>query len=144
MENETLKALELEIAKIRYQLILKGTELDFKRQNAQTSNIEIIEELSKEVTELRNELLKLNKEIRKFKFAYYISYEVRFKNIWTNQIDKEIYNETVLLNKDLQINLPTKDDWNLSDKNVAELIFDLLESLKHKYDEVTLVRIKRI
>ena len=144
MENETLKALEKEIAKIRYQLMLKGTELDFNKQNVQASNVEKIEKLSKEVSELRGKLLNLNEEIRKLKHTYYISYEVRFKNIWTNQIDKEIYNETVLLNKDLQINLPTANNWKLDNKNVSELIFDLLESLKHKYDEVTLLRIKRI
>jgi hypothetical protein len=144
MENKILEELEEKIAKVRYQLMLKGTELDFIKQNINTSNLEKNDTLTKEVQEFRLKLIELNEKIRKLKFAYYVAYEVRFKNIWTQQIEKEIYNETFLLNKDLQIDLPTENDWKLDNQDVSELLLDLLTLLKHKYDEVTLLKVKRI
>lgn len=144
MENKILEELEEEIAKVRYQLMLKGTELYFVKQNISTSNLEKNDALTREVNGFRMKLIELNEKIRKLKFAYYVVYEVQFKNIWTQQIEKEIYNETFLLNKDLQIDLPTENDWKLDNPDVSELLLDLLALLKHKYDEVTLIKVKRI
>jgi len=141
---ENIEKLEQEINNIRYNLMLKGTTLDNAKQNISKDNIEKIDALTKEVLELRKSLSKLNEEIRKFKYPYYVSYEVHFINIWTQQKEKETYNEVFLLNKDLQIDLPNKNDWKLDDTEISAFLLDLLSLLKHKYDEVTLLRVKRV
>lgn len=145
MENqEKLESLEKEIAEVRYNLMLKGTQLDFAKQNISKENINDIDNLQTEVNQLRHKLQELNAELAKLKFRYYVSYEVRFHNIWTNQIDKETYNEVLWLNQDLDIDLPSGNDWMLSNSDITSLLTDLLMYLKHKYDEVTLLRVKRI
>lgn len=142
--KRNLSELEKEIAEVRYQLMLKGTELDFLKQNIIKDNFEKIDGLSSEVTKFRQKLSQLNEEIRKLKFTYHVAYEVSFKNIWTQQMEKEIYNETLLLNRDLPINLPYNNNWELDNKDISEFLLDLLALLKHKYDEVILLRVKRI
>jgi Mg2+ and Co2+ transporter CorA len=142
--TDNIEKIEQEISKVRYNLMLKGTALDFAKQNVSKDNMEKIEPLTKEVLELRNSLSKLNEEIRKLKFPYYVSYEVHFINIWTDQKEKETYNEVFLLNKDLQIDLQSKNDWKLDDTGISTFLLDLLSLLKHKYDEVTLLRVKRM
>lgn len=139
-----IEKIEQEISNIRYKLMLKGTALDFAKQNISKGNIEKIDALSKEVLDLRNSLSKLNEEIRKLKFPYYVSYEVHSINIWTQQKEKETYNEVFLLNKDLQIDLPSNNDCKLDDTEISIFLLDLLSLLKHKYDEVTLLRVKRL
>jgi Mg2+ and Co2+ transporter CorA len=141
---DNIEKIEQEISNIRYKLMLKGTALDFAKQNVSKDNIEKIDALTKEVLKLRNSFSKLNEEIRKLKFPYYVSYEVHFINIWTQQKEKETYNEVFLLNKDLQIDLPSKNDWKLDDTEISRFLLDLLSLLKHKYDEVTLLRVKRM
>jgi len=141
---ENIEKLEQEISNIRYNLMLKGTALDFAKQNVSKDNIEKIDALTKEVLELRKSLSKLNEEIRKLKFLYYVSYEVHFINIWTQQKEKETYNEVFLLNKDLQIDLPSDNDWKLDDNEISTFLLDLLSLLQHKYDEVTLLKVKRV
>ena len=141
---ENIEKLEQEISNIRYNLMLKGTALDFAKQNVSKDNIEKIDALTKEVLELRKSLSKLNEEIRKLKFLYYVSYEVHFINIWPQQKEKETYNEVFLLNKDLQIDLPSDNDWKLDDNEISTFLLDLLSLLQHKYDEVTLLKVKRV
>lgn len=141
---DNIEKLEQEISNIRFNLMLKGTALDFTKQNVSKEDIEKIDALTKEVLELRKSLSKLNEEIRKLKFPYYVSYEVHFINIWTQQKEKETYNEVFLLNKDLQIDLPSNNDWKLEDTEISTFLLDLLSLLKHKYDEVTLLRVKRV
>lgn len=141
---DKIEKLEQEIGNIRYNLMLKGTALDFAKQNVSKDNIEKIDALTKEVLELRQSLSKLNEEIRKLKFPYYVSYEVHFINVWTQQKEKETYNEVFLLNKDLQIDLPSNNDWKLDNNEISTFLLDLLSLLKHKYDEVTLLRVKRV
>lgn len=142
--TEHIEKLEQEISKIRYNLMLKGTELDFAKQNVSKDNIDKIDTLTKEVLDLRNSLSKLNEEIRKLKFPYYVSYEAHFINMWTEQKEKETYNECFLLNKDLQIDLPINNDWKFDNTEISTFLLDLLSMLKHKYDEVTLLRVKRM
>ena len=64
--------------------------------------------------------------------------------MWNQQKEKETYNELFLLNKDLQIDLPDNNDWKLDDTEISSFLLDLLSLLKHKYDEVTLLRVKRM
>lgn len=142
--TEHIEKLEQEISKIRYNLMLKGTELDFAKQIISKDNIDKIDTLTKEVLDLRNSLSKLNEEIRKLKFQYYVSYEVHFVNIWTQQKEKETYNEVFLLNKDLQIDLPINNDWKFDNTEISTFLLDLLSMVKHKYDEVSLLKVKRI
>lgn len=142
--EDNLEKLEQEISNIRYNLMLKGTALDFVKQNVSKDSIERIDALTKEVLELRKSLSILNEEIRKLKFPYYVSYEVHFMNIWTQQKEKETYNEVLLLNKDLHIDLPSDNDWNFDYPEISTFLLDLLSLLKHKYDEVTLLRVKRM
>jgi len=139
-----IAALEAEIADIRYQLMLKGTQLDIERQNFSQHNIAKVDELRATVNELRQQLNQRFTEISKLKFPYYVVYEVRMYNIWNHQVEREIYKETLLLNEDLQIDLPSGNSWNLDDEAVLSFLSDLLSLLKHKFDEVTLLRVKRI
>ncbi len=141
---EKIAALEAEIAGIRYQLMLKGTQLDIERQNFSQHNITKIDELRATVNELRQQLNQKVTEISKLKFRYYVEYEVRTHNIWNHQVEREIYKEALLLNEDIQIDLPSGDNWNLDDEKVLSFLSDLLSLLKHKFDEVALLRVKRI
>ena len=141
---DNIEKLEQEISNVRYRLMLKGTELDFKKQNFSKDNIEKIDTLTKEVSELRKSLFELNEEIKKLKFPYYVSYEVHYMNMWNQQNEKETYNELFQLNIDLQIDLPDNNDWKLDDTEISTFLLDLLSLLNHKYDEVTLLRVKRM
>jgi len=118
--------------------------LDIERQNFSQHNIAKVDELRATVNELRQQLNQRFTEISKLKFPYYVVYEVRMYNIWNHQVEREIYKETLLLNEDLQIDLPSGNSWNLDDEAVLSFLSDLLSLLKHKFDEVTLLRVKRI
>lgn len=142
--EENIDKLEKEISDIRYKLMLKGSELDSAKQKVSKEDIEKIDALTKEVLDLRKSLLELNEEIRKLKFQYYVSYEVHFINMWSQQKEKETYNEFFYLNKDLQIDLPKNNDWRLENEDISKFLLDLLSLLNHKYDEVTLLKVKRI
>jgi len=69
---------------------------------------------------------------------------VSYLNNWNNQISKEIFHETLLLEKDLNVDLPKDKDWMLRDEQVNELLLDILGLLKNKYDEVTLLKVRRM
>ena len=145
MKNiDIIRELETEIYQIRSNLMIKGMELDIAKQNFTQEKVAKIETLTAEVQELRKQLSELNAQLQKLKFAYYVSYEVKLLNPWTNQMDREIYHETILLDKNLNIDLPQGGEWNLYDSDINKLLLDTLLYLKHKYDEVTLLRIKRI
>ncbi|OFY48093.1 MAG: hypothetical protein A2W85_02685 [Bacteroidetes bacterium GWF2_41_31] len=145
MKNiDIIRELETEIYQIRSNLMIKGMELDIAKQNFTQEKVAKIETLTTEVQELRKQLSELNAQLQKLKFAYYVSYEVKLLNPWTNQMDREIYHETILLDKNLNIDLPQGGEWNLYDSDINKLLLDTLLYLKHKYDEVTLLRIKRI
>lgn len=142
--QQKLEFLENQILEVRYNLMIKGTQLDFAKQNISKENINDIDTLQTEVNKLRKDLKTVNDELVKLKFRYYVSYEVRFYNIWTDQIDKESYNEVLWLNQDLDIDLPSGNDWMLLNSENTSLLTDLIMYLKHKYDEVTLLRVKRL
>jgi len=78
------------------------------------------------------------------KSLYFVAYEVSYLNNWNNQISKEIFHETLLLEKDLNVDLPKDKDWMLRDEQVNELLLDILGLLKNKYDEVTLLKVRRM
>ena len=61
---DNIEKLEQEISNVRYRLMLKGTELDFKKQNFSKDNIEKIDTLTQEVSELRKSLLNSMKKLK--------------------------------------------------------------------------------
>ncbi len=145
MKNiDKIKKIETQIYQIRSDLMIKGMELDIAKQNFNQDKIAKIETLTIDVQNLREQLSELYAQLQKLKFAYYVSYEVRFYNPLSNQIDREIYHETILLDKDLNIDLPQDGEWELYDTDINKLLLSTLLYLKHNYDEVTLLRIKRI
>jgi len=142
--KEELIELENQVANVRYELMLKGSQLYSMRQNVNADNLENLEKLDEEVGNLRMQLLNLSSEIRKLKFTYYVTYQVSFKNMISNQDEREIYHETLWLNHDLNVDLHAENDWMLDKPKVNELLLDLLSYLNHKYDEVTILRVKRM
>ncbi|WP_052600278.1 hypothetical protein [Aureispira sp. CCB-QB1] len=144
MNNNTLYQLEENAKNVRYQLMKKGTELDFARKNVSKNNIDELEKLKKEVDDLRTELENITSEIRNLKFRYYVIYEIHFVNGWTKEIEKETYKQFIWLNEDLKINLPQKNNWQLDSPEISKLLRELIDILKYQYDEVTLLHIKRI
>lgn len=144
INKEKIETLEKEIAKTRFDLMLKGSELYTRKQNISNANIEEIYSLTNEVSELRQRLFDLNKKMGRLKYSYYVVYEVRFINIWTQQVEKETYSETLLLNADLQIELIENNNWQLNKKEIYEFLLELSTLLKRKYEEVTLLYVKRV
>lgn len=140
---ERIHELEKEISEIRYDLILKGATLNPLKQNLKSENISKIEDLDNEINVLRNRLSLLQTEISKLKHKYFVSYEVTFVNIWSNQPHKEIYNEVFYLNENIDVDFPTVTK-NLLEKRLEELLLQLFALLKNKYDEVSLLIVKKI
>lgn len=140
---EKVKELEKQISEIRYSLILKGTKLNFLKVNLNTQNIAEIEALNIEVNELRNQLLTLQSEIIKLKHKYFVSYEVTFRNNYSNTLQKEIYNEFFYLDIDVDLDFPAVTK-SLLDKKLEKFILELFDLLKNKYDEVSLLVVKKI
>lgn len=134
--------LEKEIADVRYQLIIKGSQLRFLKDNP-----ERIVPLTNEVKKLREQLNELNTEIIRYKIPYLVKYEISTKNIDTNNIDNDSFTETLFLDEDFDIDLSKKNDDDVSEwdkKDISNLLHEVLMLLKHKYDEVTLLSIKRL
>lgn len=138
-----VQEIEEEISEIRYNLILKGANLDFLKQNLKSEIIAEIDKLNNEIDILRGRLALLQLEISKLKYKYFVSYEVTYTNIWTNESQKEIYNEIFYLNKNVNVDFPVTTK-NLLDTNLEEFILELITLLKNKYDEVSLLIVKKI
>jgi hypothetical protein len=137
--KDTVKNIESKLSNIRYNLILKTLELDSLKENS-----ERFISLQVEVYELRNEFYELNTKILTIKFPYEIRYEVSFKNIRTNQIEKETYCETIFLNEDIEIMLPNENgNWDLHKKEIKDFLHEVNLLLKNKYDEITLLSIRK-
>jgi hypothetical protein len=144
MDNKTkIQELENAIRKIRSDLMFKGMALGIEKQNVNYENIDKINALANDISCLRKNLAELNTEIYKLKFAYRVVYEVKFTNIWPERTEKQIFDEIVLLDKDLDIDMPD-GEWKPINSEVNSLLLELLLYLKYKYDEVTLLRVKRI
>lgn len=135
--------LEKEISEIRYSLILKGTKLNFLKENLILENIPEIEVLNIEVNRLRKQLLSLQSEIAKLKYRYFVSYEVTFTNTYSNALQKEIYHEYFYLDKNVEVDFPAVTK-SLLDEKLEEFLLELIELLKNKYDEVSLLVVKKI
>lgn len=139
-KTERVAQLEKEIADVRYHLIIKGSQLRFLKNNPQR-----IAPLTDEVRKLREQLNELNTEIIKYKIPYLVSYEISTKNIYTGNIDHDNFTETLLLDEDFDIDLPKEnDDWEWDKKGISKFLLEVLTLLKHKYDEVTLLSIRRL
>ena len=138
-----IQELELQIRQIRSDLMFKGMELDIEKQNVTHEKIDRINRLTSEIQQLRNKLTELISNVQKLKFTYRVLYEVKFTNIWPETIEKQIFDEIVLLDKDLDIDLP-QGEWNLNNSEINSLLLDLLLYLKYNYNEVTLLKVKRI
>ncbi|WP_281233821.1 hypothetical protein [Flavobacterium gelatinilyticum] len=138
-----VKELEKQISEIRYSLILKGTKLNFLKENLTSQNIDEIEGLNIEVNELRKQLSSLQNEIIKLKHRYYVSYEVTFTNTYSNTSQKEIYHEFFYLDKEVDVDFPAVTK-SLLDNKLEEFLLELFDLLKNKYDEVSLLVVKKI
>ncbi|HEU5054130.1 MAG TPA: hypothetical protein VFT78_13515 [Hanamia sp.] len=117
-KSQRVQELENEISEVRYQLILKGSQLRFLK-----GDTERITRLTNEVQELRKQLYNLNEEIIKYKFAYFVTYEVSTRNIYTNQVEHDTFSETLLLDQDFDVDLPKEnDDWNWDKKGISAFV----------------------
>lgn len=143
-KKRKIQEIEDKIMNVRSDLMLKSTELYLAKQDFKQNDFEKIDTLVSNVRTLRIELNQLTVEIKKLKCTYFVAYEVQYLDNWTNQIQKEIFHETILLDKDLSIDLPKQNDWMLRDNQVNELLLDILGQLRNRYDEVTLLRVRRL
>lgn len=139
-----IKELETNLKDIRYQLLLKGMELDSLKSNRKGMNHKSIGLLESEILEFQMKLEEVSKTLKNLKFCYYVTYEVEFYNIWSKREEREVYREYYWLNEDLNINLPQNGDWYLEDNQNSSLIMDVLSILKFKYDKVSLKSLQRV
>ena len=146
MENiKTTATLEEEIIITKVQLMLKGMELDLLRQNRTKENRdEIYKALSVEKNQLTQKWYQLTEEIKARKFSYQVMYEVFLKENSTNSKTKETYTEILWLDKDMQIDFPFQNGWQFHDEKISNLLNDILFQLSYRYNEVSLLQVKRL
>jgi hypothetical protein len=134
-----------QVKKIRYNLILKETELYFSKEkynkNFDEAELANVKRLTGEVQALKEELQPIEVKLRQSQKLFYVEYEVETTNIWTGMLEREILKQSLWLNTKIDYD-SKKEGLKSSDPNVKLLLMEIFEFLKLKYNRITILWIK--